>query len=498
MAMNTVINTNMMALTSHRNLAAVGNRQNKANQRLSSGKKINSAADDAAGLAITEKMRAQIKGLDMASKNTEDATSLIQIAEGSLTEVNNMLTRIRELTVQAANDTNQKEDREKLALEVAQLLTEIDSISSRTEFNEKKLNDGSFQNGHFQIGANVGQKLEINIGNMSVFGMGMNDIMDTFGLDKKVTLESKSSQEGVVAAGKVSEVGGAIAALTGTNGKTLVSGDVTLAVKNGLTGQTENIKFNLDLKGVAADANAATSATALAKALNANEEFSNTFIASDDGAGNLKVKCKNEGGDYEFTGITVDNIKDEDGTAVTGGAFTIDNASKVNGNYGTIGKDIQDGETVTIANKTFTKVSANEVTTDREFADIDQLITLLKSDGVVASKDAAGNLVLNAVDHNASILAGNYTVTGRNVSDKGKEYSKMLEVVDKSLKQTTQQRAELGANQNRLEYTNNNLIISSENLSAAKSRIEDTDMAKEMMNLTSANVLQQAAVAMLA
>ncbi len=161
MAINTVINTNVMALTAHRNLGTVGNKQNKANQRLSSGKKINSAADDAAGLAISEKMKAQIRGLDMASKNSEDAISLIQTAEGSLTEVNNMLTRVRELTVQAANDTNQKEDRVKIAEEVAQLLTEIDSIADRTEFNEKKLNDGSFQDGHFQIGANGGQSLEI-------------------------------------------------------------------------------------------------------------------------------------------------------------------------------------------------------------------------------------------------------------------------------------------------------------------------------------------------
>ncbi len=257
MAINTVINTNMMALTAHRNLGTVGNRQNKANQRLSSGKKINSAADDAAGLAISEKMKAQIKGLDMASKNSEDAISLIQTAEGSLTEVNldmasknsedaisliqtaegsltevnnmltrvreltvqagndtnqqsdrvkiaeevaqllteqtaegsltevnNMLTRVRELTVQAGNDTNQQSDRVKIAEEVAQLLTEIDSISSRTEFNEKKLNDGSFKDGHFQIGANAGQKLDLSIGNMSAYGIGLDEISTIINRDR--------------------------------------------------------------------------------------------------------------------------------------------------------------------------------------------------------------------------------------------------------------------------------------------------------------------------
>ena len=182
MAMNTVINTNVMALTAHRNLGTVGNRQNKANQRLSSGKKINSAADDAAGLAISEKMKAQIKGLDMASKNSEDAISLIQTAEGSLTEVNNMLTRVRELTVQAGNDTNQQQDRVKIAEEVSQLLTEIDSISARTEFNEKKLNDGSFENGYFQIGSNAGQSLNLSIGEISVESLGLDQTKEVFGV----------------------------------------------------------------------------------------------------------------------------------------------------------------------------------------------------------------------------------------------------------------------------------------------------------------------------
>lgn len=163
MAMNTVINTNMMALTAHRNLGAVGNRQQKANHKLSSGKKINSAADDAAGLAISDKMKAQIRGLDMAAKNAEDATSLIQTAEGSMSEVTNMLQRIRELTVQASNSTNTSEDRLKISAEVSKLIDEIDSIGTRTEFNKTQLMTGVFSEGlEFQVGANKGQTIMLS------------------------------------------------------------------------------------------------------------------------------------------------------------------------------------------------------------------------------------------------------------------------------------------------------------------------------------------------
>lgn len=273
MAMNTVINTNMMALTAHRNLGTVGNRQNKANQRLSSGKKINSAADDAAGLAIADKMKAQIKGLDMASKNAEDATSLIQTAEGSLTEVTNMVQRLRELTVQGINDTNTKEDRAKIVTEMNELVKEIDAIARRTEFNGKVLTSGKFSKSplRFQIGANADQLLNLSIGPMH-------------------------------------------------------------AKQNGLS---------------------------LTKLVG---EISKAFLDTE-------------------------------------------------------------------------KASAAS----------------------------------NALKH-----------------------------FDTALAKVATQRAKLGATQNRLEYTINNLNISSENLSAAKSRIEDADMAKEMMNLTSANVLQQAATSMLA
>ena len=162
MASNTVINTNVLALSAHRNLGIVGNKQTKANNRLSSGKKINSAADDAAGLAISSKMKAQIRGLDMASKNAEDGISMVKTAEGAMEEINNMLTRMRELAIQSANATNTNADRANLELEVAQLKQEIDGIGTRTEFNTLQVLAKSGVKGNFQVGANKGQTIDIN------------------------------------------------------------------------------------------------------------------------------------------------------------------------------------------------------------------------------------------------------------------------------------------------------------------------------------------------
>jgi len=158
---NTVINTNVLALNSARSSRIVGSDQAKSSARLSSGMKINTAADDAAGLAISETMRSQIRGLVMASKNSQDAISFIQVAEGGLQEIDNMVQRIRELTVQASNQTNTTQDLDKIGKEVSMLASEIEDMANRVEFNTKKMigsGSGSF---HMQVGANSGQSLNI-------------------------------------------------------------------------------------------------------------------------------------------------------------------------------------------------------------------------------------------------------------------------------------------------------------------------------------------------
>ncbi|WP_274309189.1 flagellin Hag [Solibacillus daqui] len=161
------IQHNISALNTHRNLTFNNTQASKNLEKLSSGYKINRAGDDAAGLAISEKMRGQIRGLDMASKNAQDGISLIQTAEGALNETHSILQRMRELAVQASTDTNESVDRDKLQAEVAQLIEEIDRIASTTQFNNMNLLDGSFTGKAIHIGANEGQKLDISIGNMN-------------------------------------------------------------------------------------------------------------------------------------------------------------------------------------------------------------------------------------------------------------------------------------------------------------------------------------------
>jgi len=169
------INHNIAALNTHRQLTAGNNYAAKNMEKLSSGLRINRAGDDAAGLAISEKMRGQIRGLEMASKNSQDAISLIQTAEGALNETHSILQRMRELAVQSANDTNTDEDRSALQNEMDQLAKEIDRIANNTQFNKKDLLTGEFSSTAltFQVGANSGQVIAITIGTMSSGALGV-------------------------------------------------------------------------------------------------------------------------------------------------------------------------------------------------------------------------------------------------------------------------------------------------------------------------------------
>lgn len=182
-----IINHNIAALNTLRQLDANTNATQKSLEKLSSGLRINRASDDAAGLAISEKMRAQIRGLDMANKNAQDGISLIQTAEGALNETHSILQRMRELAVQSANDTNTDQDRAQLQAEIDQLLSEIDRISTDTEFNTKKLLDGSFT-ATFQIGANQGQSITFSIATMDTNGLTLAglDISSQTGADAAI------------------------------------------------------------------------------------------------------------------------------------------------------------------------------------------------------------------------------------------------------------------------------------------------------------------------
>ena len=170
-----IINHNLNAMNAHRNLMVNTTSAGKSMEKLSSGLRINRAGDDAAGLAISEKMRGQIRGLDQASRNAQDGISLIQTAEGGLNETHSILQRMRELAVQAANDTNAGDDRNQIGKEIAQLQAEIDRISTDTQFNTKALLDGSVKDGFvFQVGANKDQQITLNIGTMNSTALKVN------------------------------------------------------------------------------------------------------------------------------------------------------------------------------------------------------------------------------------------------------------------------------------------------------------------------------------
>ncbi len=190
-----IINHNITAMNAYRNLSTVNERVDKTMEKLSSGMRINRAGDDAAGLAISEKMRGQIRGLTMTTKNAQDGISLIQTAEGALNESHAILQRMRELAVQAANDTNTGEDREKLQLEMNQLRQELDRISDTTEFNTRKLLTGEYaeQGLVFHIGANKDQIVSLTVNDMSATALGVQGGEDTAALSISTQLNSEDA-----------------------------------------------------------------------------------------------------------------------------------------------------------------------------------------------------------------------------------------------------------------------------------------------------------------
>lgn len=399
------IQHNISALNAHRNLGFNNTQASKNLEKLSSGFKINRAGDDAAGLAISEKMRGQIRGLDMATKNSQDAISLIQTAEGALNETHSILQRMRELSVQSGNDTNVNLDRDAIQQEIEQLTKEIDRIAGTTEFNTQKLLDGSFS-GKFQIGANENQDMSLDIGNMDAA---------TLGLTKTVVADSGVAVTGL------------------KDGSYKIEGTKVLDAKGQEVGKVANNKIQLADGSDAAEFTKATNGAALTPG---------SIINIKDGKAELRTPAdadvqKLAAGKYEISGSNV--LKD----GVKVGEFAAGTATiKVN------------GADVAITN---TKLGLETALDDGE----------------------------------------EFTVGGVDVSTR-EQATATITSVDDAIKKVSEQRSALGAVQNRLEHTINNLGAASENLTAAESRIRDTDMAKEMMEFTKNNILMQAAQSMLA
>jgi flagellin len=469
------INTNISSLTAQRASSRVQGDLATSMARLSSGLRINSAKDDAAGLAISERFTTQIRGLNQAARNANDGISLAQTAEGSLGSVGDNLQRIRELAVQAANATNSDSDRAALQAEAAQLIAEVQRVGSQSEFNGIKLLDGSFTTQTFQVGANAGQTISVSgIGDARATGLGSHTLV----LDGTIT-------NGALAAGADNSAGNNVG----------VEADLVLQTANGGTSPAF---------GYAADASAADIAAAINTAaggigITATASNSATF-------GGLTV-----GGDITFTlngsaiAATITNPTDLtplmaaiNGSSLSTGV-TATFSSSTNKNELTLsttdGRNISlaDFANATAANQTasFDGVTLTEGGNDSSIKT--GTVTLASSKGQIttANADAGVFAVAGAGTSSFKSVANIDISTSAGASD-------ALSVVDAALSQVNSARADLGAVQNRFATTISNLMVNAENLTASRSRIQDADFAAETAAMSRTQVLQQAATAMVA
>ena len=484
--MGMVVRSNIMALNANRQLGMNNSQVSKSLEKLSSGYKINRAGDDASGLAISEKMKAQIKGLETASTNSQDGISLVQTAEGALTEVHDMLNRMVELAGKAANGTIDSEtDRAALQDEMNSLLDEIDRIAESTDFNGIKLLNGDLATNTVKLG-------NINLGT------------GTASTTEAATAATSTQTIGAGAADQASKL---TVEYTDANGK------------------LQSVTVDYTSKNAAND-----NATAMRDALKANSELSALFDIGGTGADiTFTAKTAGEGG-VKVTGMTttdttqnaIGKLAFKDGTdayeKVTNGADGTKAGDKVTVN-GTVYEFVANaGDKVTTEGAVAVLVGAD---VDASIANLNKA---LESEGVTVEK-ATNDLLFKPMSNGKGLTLqigatgdayNKVTINVGNMSSKGLGIDNLRNIgimsqdaasaaldqikngADSAINTVSSVRAELGAMQNRLEHTINNLDVAAENMQSANSQIRDTDMAKEMMEYTKKNVLTQAAQAMLA
>ena len=464
--MASTINTNVASLTAQRNLGISQNSLNTSIQRLSSGLRINSAKDDAAGLAISERFTSQIRGLNQAVRNANDGISLAQTAEGALKSTGDILQRVRELSVQSANATNSAGDRKAIQAEVGQLLSEMDRISQTTEFNGQKLLDGSFGSATFQVGANANQTITATTGNFrtTTYGAQLKSSASVpagtavpataaatvivNGLQSKTLNVDAADTAAKIAAtvnGAAESTGVTASARNVSEFKITTAGAVSLAIKGDNTTTAANISFST------------TSATDLAEGVKAfNDVSSQTGITAKlNSAGDGVILTNEAGADIQITNNSTAaavSLAAQDATANT---LTFSTAQ------------------ATAAGATAVSRGTVEFNSDKGF-----------SMGGTSAYVAAGNSSLKSVNQiDVSTVEGS---------------TKALKIIDSALAAVNGQRASFGALQSRFETAVNNLQSTSENMSASRGRIQDADFAAETANLSRAQILQQAGTAMVA
>lgn len=466
--------SNIPSLNAQRNLAVSTNKLAKSLERLSSGLRINRAGDDAAGLAISEGLRSQIRGLDQAVRNANDGLSLIGTAESAINSYTENLQRIRELAIQSANDTNSASNRAALDKEVQQLLEEMQRISTTVEFNGLKLLDGTFTEKQLQVGAQANQIIGISTGNLQTNSLGQ--VAETVSSDFMVT-DTTYVNGSLILNGidVVAEAGGALK----DDGISFANGDRSaISVANAINNTTAK-------HGVLAEAEPAifTAANAIAGGSITTGEL---LINGVDIAAGTTLTFN--AGDSNNTLINAINAQ----TNITGVVATKDASNK-------LVLTADDGRNITIATDdglaNDPNVSLGLAATGSDFnAEVGGKIRLTSLEDI----SVAGNLAASKLNIAVSTYSQDPTTAINTTSINSVDgANRAIRIVDFALEEINDIRAGLGAITNRLEQTIGNLQAISENLSASDSRIRDADFATETAELTRNQILQQAGIAIL-
>ena len=492
--MGLYVNTNAAALNAQRQLNSSSLSLGRSFERLSTGLRINGAKDDAAGLSISTRLTSQITGLNQAVRNSNDGVSLAQTAEGALNETTNILQRIRELAVQSANATNNDSDRASLQAEVSQLIDEIDRIADTTTFNGIKVLDGTLLYRDLQVGSGVGQTLSV-----SLSGAATNDLARQARYEGQTYVSSDGFD-------------GSNFELSSVDGSTFYDVRATSVTDDQLStlGQT----FSAIAKATAInDLSASTGVRAIVGKTEATGLSSVGFA----GAFTLTASSFFKINGTMFSGFTVQS-NDSDGSLVD----AINAQSETTGVLASIsaGGELQ----LTAADGRNVHVEFSDTNIADSMGNFDDLTTLSNNVALTLALNpttligfvASGNLTLQS-DNNfeirtagASTLIG-FQSTGTGVYAVNNDYSmsnvdistaegaiRALDIVDLALEDVSGQRAKLGALQNRLQSTINNLGVTAENLNAARGRIQDADFASESAQLARNQIIQQAGVSILA
>jgi flagellin len=480
--MSMTINTNIAALNAQNNLGKTQSMLNKSLQRLSSGLRINSAKDDAAGLAISTRMAAQVRGLNQAVRNANDGISLAQTAEGAMQESTNILQRMRELAVQSANDTNSASDRANLQKEVAQLQAELGRIATQTSFNGQNILDGSFTAAKFHVGAFADQSITVSIGDASATSMGSRTVTSNANVGALTAATDISGNNGVAAQNLV--VNG-----TASSGNLAVSlGDSAYDIKNlingasGTTGVTATAKTSVTLGSMVA---AGTVSFDLSSSNASGTVGSAVSISASVTTTDLSALATEINAVSATTGITATLNSAGDG-------MTLENALGNNINIANVDNSgsADDAAVFSVGGTALTEGDSDAANTDSII--VGGQVTTSSTSGYTITTDTGTTVLASASESSTLNSVASVSVATQAGANSA------LNVIDQAMSFLSSTRADLGAVQNRFESTISNLQSVAENVSAAKARIMDADFAAETANLTKAQVMQQAGVAMLA